>query len=86
MIKNDGSKKPVVKFREHRPSLGPFMKGRPSSLEVDDSCIPILDEIVMTFIYCEKLGKDRERRSRNSAGGGRAAAAPGASGAAAASS
>ncbi|XP_006458728.1 hypothetical protein AGABI2DRAFT_176960 [Agaricus bisporus var. bisporus H97] len=70
MIKNDGSKKRVVRFREHRPSLGPLMKGRPASLEVDDSCIPILDEIVMTFIYCEKLRKDRETQSRHSAAAG----------------
>lgn len=70
MIKNDGSKKRVVKFREYRPSLGPLMKRRPASLEVDDSCIPILDEIVMTFIYCEKLRKERERQSRNAAASG----------------
>jgi hypothetical protein len=72
MIKNDGSKKTVVTFQEHRPSLGPFMKGRPSSLEVDDECIPILDEkIVMTFIYCEKLRKDRERLLRTSPASGK---------------
>ncbi|EKM83257.1 hypothetical protein AGABI1DRAFT_104959 [Agaricus bisporus var. burnettii JB137-S8] len=67
MVKNDGTKKQLVRFREHRPSLGPFMKGRPAVLEVDDSCVPILDEIMMTFIYCQKLRKDRQKNERRSA-------------------
>lgn len=69
MITNDGSKTQVVKFKGYRPSLGPFLKGRPATLEIDPTCVPILDEIIMTFIYCHKLKKDRERRSRNSGGG-----------------
>lgn len=67
MVRNDGTNKRMIKFREHWPSLRPFMKGRPASLEVDDSCEPVLDEIIMTFIYCHKLWKDRERRQRYSA-------------------
>ncbi|XP_006462973.1 hypothetical protein AGABI2DRAFT_186774 [Agaricus bisporus var. bisporus H97] len=61
MIRNDESKERVVKYRLYRPSMGNFVKGRPPSLEVDDSCIPILDEIIMTFIYCHKLREIRER-------------------------
>ncbi|KXN87036.1 hypothetical protein AN958_09382 [Leucoagaricus sp. SymC.cos] len=60
MIRNDESKSRVVKFREYQMNLGPLGKGRQASLEVDPSCEPILDEIMMTFIYCHKLRKDRE--------------------------
>ncbi|KAJ3554802.1 hypothetical protein NP233_g12347 [Leucocoprinus birnbaumii] len=58
MIRNDESKARVALFKEEHITIGPF-KGRPASLEVDDSCIPILDEIILTFIYCEKLRNDR---------------------------
>ncbi|KAF5349674.1 hypothetical protein D9756_008870 [Leucocoprinus leucothites] len=70
MVRNDGSKTRVVEFKEFRHKIGPF-KGRPASLEIDDSCIPILDEIILTFIYCEKLRNDRTYYAtrRNSAGG-----------------
>ncbi len=70
MITNDGSKTQVVKFKEHRPSLGFLLKGRPATLEIDPICEPILDEVIMMFIYCHKLRKDRERSARNSGGGG----------------
>ncbi|KAF9443147.1 hypothetical protein P691DRAFT_680154, partial [Macrolepiota fuliginosa MF-IS2] len=73
MVTNDSSKTKVVRFREHRLGLGPIMKARPGSLEIDPSCEPILDEIIMTFIYCHKLRKDRERSQRNAAGSGGAA-------------
>jgi hypothetical protein len=61
LIRNDESKKRVAKYQYYRPSMGRLTKGRPPSLEVDDSCIPILDEIIMTFIYCHKLREIRER-------------------------
>jgi hypothetical protein len=72
MIRNDGSKARVVEFKEFQ--YGPLPKSRPgwpASLEIDDSCIPILDEIVLTFIYCEKLKNDRTyyMTRRNSAAG-----------------
>jgi hypothetical protein len=70
MITNDASKTQVVQLKGYRPSLGPLLKGRPATLEIDPSCEPILDEIIMTFVYCHKLRKDRERRARNSGGGG----------------
>jgi hypothetical protein len=65
MIKNDGSKKQVVHFQEWRPNLGPI-KGLPAVLQVDPSCEPILDEIMMTFIYCHKLRKQRRDAARRS--------------------
>jgi hypothetical protein len=67
MFKNDGSKKAIVKFFEHHFPLGPVMKGRPAMLEVDDSCKAILNEIIMTFVYCQKLRKERERRRKHGA-------------------
>lgn len=70
MVRNDSSKARMVEFHPYRPSLGPIAKGRPAYLEIDDSCKPILDEIIMTFVYCHKLRKDRERRQRHSGGGG----------------
>lgn len=61
MITNDGSKTQVVKFKAYRPSLGPLLKGRPTAtLEIDPTYEHILDEIMMTFIYCHKLKKDRQ--------------------------
>ncbi len=63
MTINDESKARVVKFREYESGLGPFLEGKPATLEVDPSCEHILDEIIMTFVYCHKLRKDRERSS-----------------------
>ncbi|KAF5349704.1 hypothetical protein D9756_008876 [Leucocoprinus leucothites] len=67
MIRNDSSQARMVEFYPYRPNFGPIMKGRAAHLEIDDSCEPILDEIIMTFVYCYKLRKDRERRQRHSA-------------------
>ncbi|KAF9442550.1 hypothetical protein P691DRAFT_714273 [Macrolepiota fuliginosa MF-IS2] len=64
MVRNDGGREQVARYREKRPGLGPLMTGRPAVLEVDPSCEPILDEIMMTFLYCYKLRKDRERAAR----------------------
>ncbi|KAJ3569642.1 hypothetical protein NP233_g4915 [Leucocoprinus birnbaumii] len=72
LYRNDGTKTLVVKYKEYRSGLVPFQKQRSASLEIDSSCIPILDEIIMTFIYCEKLRKDR-RRSNSAAAAGAAA-------------
>ncbi|KAJ3569645.1 hypothetical protein NP233_g4914 [Leucocoprinus birnbaumii] len=74
MYRNDGTKTLMVKFTEYRPGLGPFMKKRLASLEIDSTCIPILDEVILTFIYCEKLRKDRNRAAANSAAASSAAA------------
>lgn len=70
MVTNDEYKTPVVTFKEYQHALGPLQKGRPGTLEIDPSCIPILDEIIMTFIYCHKLRKDRDGNSRGNGGGG----------------
>jgi hypothetical protein len=61
MVRNDESKKPVVVFKSYHSPHNPFKKPQQASLEIDDSCIPILDEIIMTFVYCHKVRKDRNR-------------------------
>lgn len=61
MVTNDEIKTRVVKYKEYRPGLGALLRKRPAALEIDPSCEHILDEIIMTFIYCQKLRKDRER-------------------------
>ncbi|KAJ3572618.1 hypothetical protein NP233_g2959 [Leucocoprinus birnbaumii] len=70
MIRNDATKAQVVRFYPFRPAFGPISKGRAAYLEIDDSCKEILDEIILSFVYCHKLRKDRERRQRHSGGGG----------------
>ncbi|KXN82687.1 hypothetical protein AN958_02252 [Leucoagaricus sp. SymC.cos] len=60
LVTNDNNKKQIAKYRDYHISLGPLLKGRPASLEVDSSVEPILDEIMMTFVYCQKLREDRE--------------------------
>lgn len=66
MFRKDGTKKPVAKFWEGKSSFGRFIKGRPASLDVDDSCAPILDEIIMTFVYFQK---QRQNNNRQEVGG-----------------
>lgn len=72
MFRHDGSKKELVKFREHRSSFDPLITDKPASLEVDDSCIAILDEIILTFVYCEKQRKNGQ--ASGAAGTGNASA------------
>ncbi|XP_006458731.1 hypothetical protein AGABI2DRAFT_115754 [Agaricus bisporus var. bisporus H97] len=68
MFRNDGSKKEMVKYKEHKSSFGPFITGRPASLEVDNSCISILDDIIMTYVYCQKQRKKRQASRSGAAG------------------
>lgn len=50
LFKNDSNAQ-VGKYEESRPHLGPILKGRQGSFEVDPCCEPILDELIMTFVY-----------------------------------
>ncbi|KXN82686.1 hypothetical protein AN958_02251 [Leucoagaricus sp. SymC.cos] len=69
MVRNDGSKFEVVEFRESKH--GYFSTARPASLEIHPSVEHILDEIILTFIYCHKLRKDdKETREAIAAGAG----------------
>jgi hypothetical protein len=68
MFRKDGKKQEVAKFREGKRSFGRFVTGRPASLEVDDSCTPILDEIIMTFVYFQKQRQNNNRQEMGGAG------------------
>lgn len=58
---NDGSKTPVA--RSHRSDVGIFKKPRQARLEILPDFEHLADIILVTYIYVEKMRKDRERRS-----------------------
>jgi len=55
---NDTAKMPVAVF--HRKRLGILRTARPASLEIFPVGEAIADIIIVTFIYMEKMRKDRE--------------------------
>jgi hypothetical protein len=60
MVTNDTNKTELVRYYSYRPSLGLLAKSRAAYLKIDAKCPEeILDEVIMTFIYCHKLKKDR---------------------------
>lgn len=61
LILNDGSKTLIARF--HRRSLGLFgTKGpRPAYLEIVPGYESMADLIFFTFVYIEKIRKDKER-------------------------
>ncbi|TFK34281.1 hypothetical protein BDQ12DRAFT_727059 [Crucibulum laeve] len=58
LVMNDGAKTPVARFQQQR--LGIISKARPASLEIFPAGDHIADVIVVTFVYIEKLRKDRD--------------------------
>lgn len=65
---NDSSNTPVAVF--HRRRLGIFRERRPASLEIFPEGQRIIDLILVTFIYVEKLRDEREKAAQSSHGGG----------------
>ncbi|KAH7909214.1 hypothetical protein BJ138DRAFT_256042 [Hygrophoropsis aurantiaca] len=65
---NDGSKTEVARY--HRRSLGIIGKKHDPYLEIFSHGEGILDVLILTFIYVEKLRMDKERNARRSASGG----------------
>ncbi|TFK34267.1 hypothetical protein BDQ12DRAFT_763694 [Crucibulum laeve] len=62
LVMNDGSKTPIA--RCHRKKFGILSKAAcPASLEIFPAGKHIADVIVVTFVYIEKLRKDREQAS-----------------------
>jgi hypothetical protein len=60
---NDSSKTPIAKF--HRQHAGSKDKEPvQASLEIFEEGLHMVDLIVVTFVYIEKMRKDRERGSR----------------------
>jgi len=68
MSRDDGSKTEVARYR--RGSLGIIGPKKKPRLDVDPDVTHMLDLIILTFVYVEKLRMDKERASRNSSGGG----------------
>ncbi|ESK83750.1 hypothetical protein Moror_2091 [Moniliophthora roreri MCA 2997] len=64
----DSAKTPVAKF--HRKSSRVVGKSRPAYLEIFPAGEHMVDEIFVTFIYIEKLRKEKERAARPKGGGG----------------
>ncbi|KAF9235680.1 hypothetical protein BU15DRAFT_89512 [Melanogaster broomeanus] len=61
----------VVKVaRYHRGTLGIIGPKKKPCLEVDPDVMHMLDLIILTFVYVEKLRKDKERAARGNGGGG----------------
>ena len=64
---NDSAKTPVARF--HRRKLGIIGRAQPASLEIFGVGKDMVDLIVVTGAYMEKLRKDKERAGNNGAGG-----------------
>ncbi|KAG1743947.1 hypothetical protein EDD22DRAFT_919937 [Suillus occidentalis] len=50
--------------RYHRATLGIIGRKREATLEVSPGVVHMMDTIIITFIYVEKLRRETERRSR----------------------
>lgn len=70
LILNDGSETTIARFREK--SLGIIGKAHPAQLEIQPAGEAIMDTILVTFIYIEKIreGKKRSMRAAATSGGG----------------
>lgn len=62
LSRDDATRQELARF--HRRRLGIIGSKRDPSLDVDPSLMHMLDTVVLTFIYVEKLRMDKERRSR----------------------
>ncbi|KAF9233679.1 hypothetical protein BU15DRAFT_66387 [Melanogaster broomeanus] len=58
LSRNDGSRTEVARY--HRGSLGLIGIKKKPHLDVDPDVMHMLDLIVLTFVYVEKLRKDKE--------------------------
>jgi len=65
---DDRSETEVARY--HRATLGINGKRKSAFLEVAPQAEHILDFVIFTFIYVEKLRMDRERRRQDATGGG----------------
>ncbi|KAJ7490956.1 hypothetical protein FB451DRAFT_628376 [Mycena latifolia] len=60
---NDAAETPVARYSPKK--LGLFFKPRKASLEVFSPFEGMVDEIVVTFVYIERLRKTKERAARS---------------------
>ncbi|KAG1836859.1 hypothetical protein F4604DRAFT_1660508 [Suillus subluteus] len=68
LSRDDASRTEVARF--HRVTLGIIGRKRETMLEVSPEVAHMMDTIIMTFIYVEKLRKDQEEASGNAAASG----------------
>ncbi|PFH53535.1 hypothetical protein AMATHDRAFT_137257 [Amanita thiersii Skay4041] len=68
LLINNDDQTPVATF--HRGRFGIFRKSQPASLEIYPEGMHMLDLIMVTFVYIQKLRNDREGQSGFDGGGG----------------
>ena len=54
-----GSHEEVVRF--HKKNLGIMKKSHPAYLNVSPEVVPMLDHIILTFVYVERLRRKRDK-------------------------
>ncbi|KAG1891486.1 hypothetical protein F4604DRAFT_1876578 [Suillus subluteus] len=62
LSRDDASRAEVARF--HRATLGIIGRKRKAMLEVSPEVAHMMDTVIMTFIYVEKLRMDKEQTSR----------------------
>ncbi|KAF8352175.1 hypothetical protein F5887DRAFT_912732 [Amanita rubescens] len=60
LVRRDAARTPVARF--HRRCLGFFGKARRASLEIFPEGMHMVDLILVTFVYIQKIRNDAERR------------------------
>lgn len=68
LASNDKSATPVANF--HRASRGILGPKQHAYLEIHPEGEGMVEEIVISFVYAEKLRRDKERAAKRSNGGG----------------
>lgn len=70
LLINDGTDKIMAKY--HLPHMGFLCAGpaKQATLTIYEPADAISDTILATFVYIEKLRKDRERAAKSGGGGG----------------
>jgi hypothetical protein len=62
LVLNDGSETPVAE--SHRSDIGIFGKPRQARLEIFPGYEHLVDILLITYIFVEKLRKDREKNRK----------------------
>jgi len=55
----------VELVRFHKKNLGILKESHPAYLDVSPEVVPMLDYVILTFVYVESLRREREGRRRN---------------------
>ncbi|KAF8133351.1 hypothetical protein EV363DRAFT_53024 [Boletus edulis] len=68
LSRNDETRMELVRY--HRATLGIIGPKRKPYLDIHPEVVHMLDMIVVTFVYIEKLHMDKERAAQRNSGGG----------------